>query len=198
MRSLYCLIVAGFLGAVPARADVTYNFVTSSARGTQVPSNGFLNDGTGFAGFPLSLTFTDAGVAGGRVSGSLSASFGAAPQAIGLAGFVGLETFMDGATLTALYNSLSLDVTFDATGAVTTDAIDFSGTDLDISIRNGAAALGSDGLLSCTALIDSGACTATGSFVRVAAVPEPASLAIVSLPVIGLAAIRRRRRRLTR
>lgn len=182
-------------GATSARADVTYNFVTSSATGTVNNYGGFPNDGTGFTGFPLALTFTNAGVASGEVSGSLAASFGGAPSVIGLNGFVSLSTYMDSATTSALYNSLSLDVLFNASGAITGERLNFSGTDLTINLVNGSASLGSDGLLNCAAVVESNACTATGSFVRAATtVPEPGSAMMLVGAVLGLVARRRVKR----
>ena len=183
---------SALITATPVWANVTYSFVTLSAQGTTNNYGGFPNDGTGFAGFPLAITFTNAGVASGEVSGSESAQFNAPPELIGLAGFVGLTTAGDSATPAALYDSLSLDVVFTA-GAITSETIDFSGTDLDFSIVNGAASLGSDGLLNCTAVIESGACTSTGRFVATTAVPEPDSLPVVLAGLFGLLALRRTR-----
>ena len=193
MRFLSAILVGGaLLGANPARADVTYDFVITSATGIMNNYGGFPNDGTGFTGFPLSLTFTNAGVASGEVSGAISANLFGLPEITGLTGFVALSTFMDSVTPTALANALSLDVRFSAAGAITSETLNFSGSDLTINLLNGAASLGSDGLLNCAAVVESNACTATGSFVR-EAVPEPTSLVLLAGAMFGWVGTRRLR-----
>ncbi len=188
MRTILLLAGALALGlAAPARADVSYTFTDTLVQGSVVTQNGFTQDGSGFTGLPLTLTFTEAGIASGEVSGFESAGFPPTPtQVSGLSGFVGLSTFMDGATLGTLADSLSLDVRFDAAGAITAESIDFSGTDIAFVLTNGVAQVGSDGLLGCTALVGSGACVAGGGFVRAAAVPEPGALWLLLPALLAL------------
>jgi 4-phytase/acid phosphatase len=187
--ALGMLVAACTTGAfTAAKADVVYNFNITSASGTLVTQNGVPQDGTGFTGFPLTLTFTDAGVTSGEVSGFETASFPPTPtQVSGLSGFVSLATYMDGATVGTLAGSLSLDVVFNSAQVITAETIDFSGTDIDFTINNGVVAFGSDGALNCLASESSGACTATGVFVQV---PEPSGAALLIVALLALACVR--------
>ena len=51
-----CAALACAGGSYEARADVTYNFVTTSYSGLVGENNGIPYDGSGFTGLPLSLT----------------------------------------------------------------------------------------------------------------------------------------------
>ena len=168
----------------PAKADVSYDYVITSYTGGVVMQNGITNDGSAFTGFPLTLTFTAAGVQSGEVSGFEVAGF--PTQVSGLTGFTSLATYNDSATVGNLYGSLALDVSFGAQGQITASSIQFQGADISFDIENGVAAFGSDGVLGCTATMDSGACATVGYF---AAVPEPASAGLLLASLLGVVGI---------
>jgi hypothetical protein len=188
-----CAALACACGSYEARADVTYNFVTSSYSGLIGEDNGIPYDGSGFTGLPLSLTFTGAGVASGEVSGFEENDFPTA-DVTGLAGFVSLAInapgYSDTATVGSLADSLALDVTFGSGGQITGASIQYTNGDLSFDLEGTSVTVSSDGVLGCLAPAGSNACTANGSF---ATVPEPASIALLLSPLAGLAALRRRR-----
>jgi hypothetical protein len=186
-------LAAIMLGFLPcgARADVTYNFITTSHLDVVGTNNGIPYDSSGFTGLPLSLVFTDAGVASGEVSGFEENDFPTA-DVFGLAGFVsltiGTSTYTDTATLGALAVSLGLDVRFGSDGQITGASIQYSNNDLSFDLEGTSVTLSSDGVLGCLAPPGSEACTASGYF----AVPEPAPFTLFLASLVGVAAAHRR------
>jgi hypothetical protein len=186
-----CAALACACVAFEARADVTYNFVTTSYSGLVGENNGIPFDGSGFTGLPLSLVFTNAGVASGEVSGFEANDFPTA-GVYGLAGFVDLTIstldYSDTATVGSLAGSLALDVTFGSGGQIIGASIQYSNTDLSFDLEGTSVNVSSDGVLGCLALPGGNACTAGGYF----AAPEPASITLFVAPLLGFAALRRR------
>nr|WP_294555463.1 hypothetical protein [uncultured Rhodopila sp.] len=185
-----CAALACACGSLEARADVTYNFATTSYAGLVGENNGIPYDGSGFSGLPLSLVFTDAGVASGEVSGFEANDFPTADVS-GLAGFVSLTIaalgYTDTATVGSLAGSLALDATFGSSGQITGASIQYSNNDLSFDLEGTSVNVSSDGVLGCLALPGSNACTASGYF----AAPEPASITLFVAPLLGFAALRR-------
>jgi hypothetical protein len=172
-----------------ARADVAYNFVTTSYAGSVGAQNGIPYDGSAFTGLPLTLVFTEAGVASGEVSGFEANDFPSA-DVFGLAGFISLTIdapgYSDSATNGALAGTLALDVTFGATGQITGASIQYSNNDIDFDLEGGSVNVGSDGALGCLAQPGANACIANGYF----NVPEPSGIALLLMPLLGVTAIR--------
>jgi hypothetical protein len=189
-------IFATTCGSQAARADLVYDFVTESYTGLVGSNNGISYDGSGFTGLAVVLTFTNAGVATGEISGFETNDF-PSPDVFGLDGFVGMTVsaggYSSGATLGTLSGSLALDVTFDPSGNISSDSIQFSDNDISFDLEGGFLTVSSDGAAGCLAPPGSNACTANGYF----EVPEPRSFAWFLSSVLGCAALRVGTRRRT-
>lgn len=187
----------GVLAAIgPARADQIYTY-------NGLPTYAGLN-GYSAVGATITLDLTDAAVQSGSFSLSGYGTLGVPAYTGDVSGLV---SFTTPAPFTATSAGISgggifsASFTFDATGNITADTVQYSGIDADGLVSGNQAltsgAIGSDSL-GCDSDYTSGICTVSGSWTRtsssVSAVPEPVSFTLLSIGLLGL--IRTRLKRL--
>ena len=196
--------VLAFVGAFAvttgsAQADwlYTYDGLPTYATGYPAPDTSIV------------LEITNAAMESGHFD--LSGTGGAAtPDGPSYTGDVsGLDSFSASGMATAtptsfpLWNTFAINLTFDAAGDITSDAVRWAGPSDDGLVSGDqvltSGAVGSDGPW-CNSDYTSGRCTVSGSWTAVdppgasapEPVPEPASLAVLCAGLIGLAAGTRR------
>jgi hypothetical protein len=199
------ITLAGLLAAPAARADVTYDFVYTSAVGPvgAVP----------VAEMPLnSITFTDAAVASGHARFGDPNSISGEPctpatlqSCIAASGFVAGTVGLDPAPASLESGHSLFSVTFDPDGTLAgaidlTDSGDFNGLQISGSEQAWSGAIGSEDDNVCTGQPrggHGGGCRISGYWIDPAAggsasLPSPSSLALL-LPALGMLALLRRR-----
>ena len=192
------LAFAGLCGVLaaagPARADQIYTY-------NGLPTYAGLN-GYSAVGATITLDLTDAAVQSGSFTLSGYGTLGVPVYTGDVTSLVSLTTPAPFTATSAGISGggiFSVSFTFDATGNITTDTVQYSGIDGDGLVSGNQAltsgAIGSDAL-GCDSDYTSGICTVSGSWTRtsssISSVSEPASFIILGVGLLGLINARRR------
>jgi hypothetical protein len=189
-------LAVSLAAATSAKADVVYAY-------TGLPTYQGQN-GEAAVGTTLTLDLTDAAVASGSFTLSGYGSLDSAAYTGDVSGLVSFTTPAPfNATQTSIDGggSFTVSFTFDATGAITTDTVEYYGLDSDGQLSGtgilttgsiGSDALGCDSDASSGICTVSGAWTATSTDATTASVPEPTTWALLGSFGLLLIAVRRR------
>lgn len=179
LAAVLCAVLC-MAGVSAARADVIYTFATDHAAYT----------GPNPSGPPrtLSLTYdlTNAVVASGSFTLRGRGDGLVAPSDFSgdVGGLISLAV-PEIVTPTYLFGTLDTALTFDASGNITSSQLLFLGVTEEANISGTSGTIGSDGP-GCNSSEVSGYCTVDSHFSGPVFVPEPASVYVLSLGLLGL------------